>query len=124
MEKTPAAKKRRKRGALDDTPRYAANTLGGGSGVAKATSYRARKINDYGRRRKKAKKAIAARWSRLNEYWARRLGLGPDNCTALEQQLKRGVRRDLCHLPLRGGLGRRREARRLLHSVRPVGAIL
>jgi hypothetical protein len=64
MEKTPAAKKRRKRGALDDTPRYAAHTMGGGSGVAKRMTRHARKINDYGRRRKKAKKAIAARWPR------------------------------------------------------------
>ena len=56
----PKQKKTRRRNRLDDEPRYYANTMGGGSGVAKVQSRFARKINDWGRRRRKAMKARRA----------------------------------------------------------------
>ena len=56
----PKQKKTRLRNRLDDEPRYYANTVGGGYGVAKVQSRFARKINDWGRRRRKAMKARRA----------------------------------------------------------------
>ena len=56
----PKQKKTRRRNRLDDEPRYYANTMGEGSGVAKVQSRFARKINDWGRRRRKAMKARRA----------------------------------------------------------------
>ena len=56
----PKQKKTRRRNRLDDEPRYYANTMGGGSGVANVQSRGSRKINDYGRRQRKAKKARRA----------------------------------------------------------------
>ena len=56
----PKQKKTRRRNRLDDESRYYANTMGGGSGVANVQSRGSRKINDYGRRQRKAKKARRA----------------------------------------------------------------
>ena len=56
----PKQKKTRRRNRLDDEPRYYANTMGGGSDVANVQSRFARKINDWGRRRRKAMKARRA----------------------------------------------------------------
>ena len=56
----PKQKKTRRRNRLDDEPRYYANTMGGGSGVAKVQSRFARKINDWGRRQRKAMTARRA----------------------------------------------------------------
>ena len=50
-------KKRRSRNALDDTPKYPRDTLNDGTGIAKRMARGARKKNDFGRRRKKAKTA-------------------------------------------------------------------
>ena len=59
-------KKRRSRNALDDTPKYPRDTLNDGTGIAKRMARGARKKNDFGRRRKKARTARRMQMEKQN----------------------------------------------------------